>query len=188
MKKLIFTLIFFYASLAMANQSKYEFSQILGYDISAKNLNIKNDGYAVIGLAIQRNIPNLKLSPELSLLYSSGVRYDSGERTNLTRAMLNAIYTFDTIKDFTPFAKVGLGFEKLSNENNSNKNDFFVDAAAGVKIALVHNLALKVEALYMNKHEMLTYTMFRNRTTDNNLIANNFLTLVSLTFAFGGDK
>jgi len=137
------------------------------------NINVRN--YLTYGGEIQwNNLPSI-IKPELFLLSGSSKyaapRSSKGKTTRFTRLGIHGIYDIDTIEflppftSFKPFVKAGLGYEKLSaTANSGNHNSFYLDAGAGLKIFLLPQIALKVEALYMLKNNKRRY--------DNNL---NFL-------------
>jgi len=168
------------ATFADDTQYKYELSPMIGYNLAEGNLGIKGDDYMLGGLELQFNKPDSKISPELSVLYMSGVDYDQnvapGADTSITRLLLNGVYSFDGLDTITPFVKAGGGYEFVGNAvENYNESGFVVDAGAGVKFPISDAWALKAEAIYLakidNKH---------NTTADNNLIG-----LVGLTYSFG---
>ncbi len=178
MKKSLLLPALIVSTFAMASEHKYEISPMIGYDFTEGNMNIKDDGYPVGGLEIQFNTPGSKLSPEFSLLYSDGVKYDAGNDTRIVRGAFNGVYTFDALNSVVPFAKLGAGIERIQYENADNKSGFFVDAGAGAKIAFTDYLAFKLEAIYMAKH-----AESKSGSVDGNLI-----TMAGLTFAFGGEE
>jgi len=165
------------ATFAADTQYKYELSPMIGYNLAEGNLGIKGDDYMLGGVELQFNKPDSTISPELSVLYMSGVDYDaSAGDTSITRVLLNGVYSFDAFNAITPFVKAGAGYEFVGNEvQNYNESGFVVDAGAGIKFPITDAWALKAEAIYLakidNKH---------NTTADNNLIG-----LVGLTYSFG---
>jgi len=178
MKKLILIPALLLGTLAMANQYKYEVSPMIGYNIAEGNLGLKNDGYPLLGAEFQINYQDFFLSPEFSIFTSIPDTSASGQDTSITRLALNGVYTFDAISSFVPFAKLGAGIENVSRETASNQDGFFLDAGAGAKVALSENWALKLEAIYMAK-----LASHNAGNADSNL-----MTLVGLTYAFGGEK
>ncbi len=175
MKKLLLIPALLAGTLAFAEQSKFEISPMIGYNFTEDSLNINDSSYPVVGIEIQANTAESRVSPEFSLLYSQGVDYKSGQDSKFIRAAFNGVYSFDEISIATPFAKLGVGLEHVSNENIDNESGFFVDAGAGVKIPFTDYLALKAEVLYMAKFEPEHSGRFDN----------NFVGLVGLTFSFG---
>ncbi len=183
MKKLLLIPALLAGSLALAQQHKFEISPMIGYDFAEGNFGVENNGYPVGGLEIQFNTPDSKISPEFSLLYSDGVDYDNGssiagQDTRVVRVAFNGVYTFDTMDMFQPFAKLGAGFEAVKNPSNELDDGFFLDAGAGAKIPFTDHLALKMEAIYMAKL----------RTNNTGMADSNLITMVGLTFSFGGDN
>ena len=176
MKKLLLIPALLAGTLAFSDQNKYEISPMIGYDFAEGNLNIKDDGYLVGGIEAQFNTPDSKISPEFSILYSQGVDYASGQDTKIARGAFNGVYTFDAMSFAVPFAKLGAGIEQISTPSASVDDGFFLDAGAGAKVPLTEHLALKLEAIYMAKLNRDNAGSF-----DSNLV-----TMVGLTFAFGG--
>ena len=179
MKKTVLISALIASTLAMASEYKYELSPMVGYTLPEGGLGITHDisngGYTTFGLEIQANTPDSKLSPELSVFHSEGVNYLNGRDARMTRGAFNGVYTFDNQGLVTPFAKAGAGYEKVSREIASNESGFFLDAGAGVKIALMDQLALKIEAIYMAKP----------RTNNPGFADSNLLTMAGLTYSFG---
>ena len=176
MKKLLLIPALF-ATLATANEYKYEISPMIGYNLAEGNLGIKGDDHYLGGLELQYNPSDSKISPEISVLYSPNVDYDNnGGDTSITRTLLNGVYSFDKVGKITPFAKAGLGYEFVSSErNNYNEDGVVLDAGAGLKVPFTSSWALKAEALYLAK-----VSSAHNDYADNNLIA-----MVGLTYSFG---
>jgi len=179
MKKTLLVPALLASTLAMASDYKYEISPMIGLNLAEGNLGIKNDisngGYPIFGLELQANTPDSRLSPEISLFYTEGVDYVTGQETKIGRGMFNAVYTFDKEGSITPFVKAGAGYEKLSVETSSNEDGFFLDAGAGLKIALMDQLALKLEAIYMAKPG----------TNNSGFADSNLMTMVGLSYSFG---
>ena len=168
------------ASFAADTQYKYEISPMIGYNLAEGNVGIQDDDYMLGGVELQFNKPDSIISPELSVLYMSGVDYDQniapGTDTSITRVLLNGVYSMDAFESVQPFLKAGAGYEFVGNEvYNYNESGFVVDAGAGIKFPISQAWALKAEAIYLakidNKH---------NTAADNNLIG-----LVGLTYSFG---
>lgn len=183
MKKLLLIPALLAGSLALAEQKKVEISPMIGYNIAEGNLNVKDDGYPVGGIELQFNSADSRWSPEFSLLYSQGVDYKSGtasqykpgQDTKVIRPAFNGVYTFDEMSSVVPFAKLGAGLEKISNESASVEDGFFFDAGAGAKVPFTENLALKLEAIYMAKVG----------TNNAGFADSNLVVMAGLTFAFG---
>lgn len=175
MKKRILIPAMLLASLAMANDYKYEISPMIGYNIAEGNLGIDNNGYLTGGLEFQINPENSKISPEFSLYYAPGVDYSVNGDTDIVRGAFNAVYTYDKTDMFTPFAKVGLGIETFSDNKAGNNDRLFLDTGVGAKVDFTENLALKLEAIYMLKPD----------STHAGNADSNLMTLVGLTYSFG---
>ena len=157
----------------MAKQMAWEVSPMIGYNLAEGNLGMQDNGYLTGGAEIQYNNPEWPVSPELSGFYSQP-EYTSGTETKVARVMMNLVKTFGE-GTVVPFAKIGAGYEKIGVKSNGNIDGMFADLGAGLKVPFSDNIALKLEAIYMAKHNNSRY--------DNNLIA-----LAGLTFAFGEIK
>ena len=166
-------------TLAFAAEYKYEISPMIGLNFAEGNLGIEDDinngGYPVFGLEVQANTPGSKLSPELSVFYSEGVDYVNGTDTKVARGAFNGVYTFDKQGSVTPFVKAGAGYEEVGEEKGKNESGFFLDAGAGIKVALMDQLALKLEAIYMAKPN----------TQNAGFADSNLLTMAGLSYSFG---
>ncbi len=171
MKKIILIPALLSASLALATEYKYEVTPVIGYNIAEGNIDIEDQ--LLVGAELQLNDTGLPLKPELSVLYTNA-DYDKDAQgsTNIYRVALNGVYEFDKIGSVTPLAKAGLGYETMSTHHEENYDSPFVDAGVGAKIPFTDNLALKLEALYMLKH-------------NDNRWDNNVAVLAGLNFAFG---
>lgn len=144
------------------------------------NIGIKNDDHFTGGIEFQYNYPDSKIAAELAVLFSPDVNYKVGGDTYITRALINGVYTFDALNNnLIPFAKIGLGYEFVSDElKNYNEDGFVFDIGAGFKVPLTNNWALKAEAIYLAKFE----------NAHNSNFDNNFIGLVGLTYSFGAQK
>ena len=171
MKKLLLIPALLSASLALATDYKYEVTPVIGYNVAEGNIAIENQ--LLIGAELQLNDTGLPFKPELSVLYTNA-DYDKSAygSTNIYRILLDGVYEFDKIETFVPFAKAGIGYETMSVSHEQNYNSPFVNAGAGVKIPFSDNLALKLEAVYMIKHNDSRWD-------------NNIAVLAGLNFAFG---
>ena len=177
MKKSLLIPALLLATVSFADQYKYELSPMIGYNFAEGNLDMKEDGYLTGGLEIQVNSADSKISPEFSLFYAHP-DYKSAGSTNVVRGAFNGVYTYEKQDFFTPFAKLGLGIENISNENSANKTGFFADLGAGAKVAITEDLDLKLEAVYMAK---VAHQNAGNADS-------NLMTLVGLTYSFGATK
>ena len=177
MKKIALIPALLVATLAFADQYKYEISPMIGYNFAEGNLDMKGDGYYTGGLEAQMNVAGSQWSPELSVFYTKGADYTTiaNNNTNVLRIALNGVYTYKEVNAWVPFVKFGVGHESISNEVYSNTDGLFVDAGAGAKIPLTDSIAFKLEAIYMAK-------LGSNNAgvADSNLMA-----LAGFSFAFG---
>ncbi len=169
MKKVMFSTLLA-ATLLGAADYNYELTPVAGYVYTEGNTGIEN--HAAYGAQFQFNNLGTLLKPELSFLFSDADFENNMGDSDIFRAALNGVYEFATDNKVTPFAKIGMGYEYLSDHTYDNHNSVFADAGAGVKIALAKQLALKLEALYL-----LGYNDDR---WDSNLAL-----LAGLNFAFG---
>jgi len=168
MKKILLSA--FLAAALGASEYNYEVSA-MGGGVSSNNAQELQD-HSVYGAEMQFNDFGTVLKPELSVLYSNA-DYNGGRGdTNIFRTALNGVYEFEKSNAITPFVKLGAGYETMSNHQYDNHNSLFGDVGAGVKIALLDQLSLKLEAIDMLK--------FNDFNWDNNL-----LFMAGLNFAFG---
>ncbi len=162
-------------TMAMAQNYKYELSPMIGYNLAEGNLGLDNDGYFTGGLEFQINSEDTRISPEFSLYYAPSADYATSGSTDIIRGAFNAVYTYDKVDTFTPFAKAGLGIENFTTNKEGNDDRLFLDAGIGAKMSFTENLALKLEAIYMLKP-----SSSHAGNADSNL-----MTLVGLTYSFG---
>lgn len=168
MKKLSLSMLLA-ATLLSATEYKYEVSPVVGYAFPNGDQDINN--HAVYGAEVQYNGYDSAIKPELSVLYSNA-KYDySAGKTDIFRTALNGVYNLPAHNSLTPFVKMGLGYETLSNHQLDNHDSLFANAGAGVKVAVADQIALKLEALEMVK--------FNDFNWDHNL-----LVMAGLSFAF----
>ncbi len=158
------------ATLLGAAEYDYEISPMVGYVLTEDTQGIKNHG--MYGAEMLFNNFDSVIKPELSLFFSNADFENGAGDTNIFRGALNGVYELTESNDITPFVKAGLGYETLTEHANDNHNSIFADAGAGVKIGMMDQLALKLEALYMHK--------FNDYSWDSNLAF-----LAGLNFAFG---
>ncbi|MFA7500370.1 MAG: OmpA family protein [Sulfurimonas sp.] len=168
MKKLLLIPALMLGSIAMAKEYKYEITPIIGYNRAEGNLNLKDQ--FLTGAEFQLNTDTL-LKPELSVLFTN-TDYEelvpANPSTDIWRFAINGVHDFDAIGAITPLVKIGVGYETLNVHLADNKDSVFFNAGAGVKAAITENIALKLEAVYMNKR------------ADSNLAL-----LAGINFAFG---
>ncbi len=177
MKKLLLIPALMFGTVAMATEYNYEITPLIGYNIAEGNIDV--DNYAIFGAELQYNGFDSVIKPELSVLYSKA-EYDTnkvpaGSETDIWRVGINGVYEYDKLGFITPLAKVGLGYERMSDfgdETGNRTNCGFVDLGVGAKIPFNDILALKLEAVYMFK--------YNDAETDSNLAL-----LAGLNIAFG---
>ena len=158
----------------MADNEKYEVTPVIGYNFVENELQLENA--MLYGIEAQYNAYDSMFKPELSVLYSDVDYEHSNLDTDIYRFALNAVYEYDKMDMFTPLAKVGIGYETISDiYGTPNSDGAFLDAGIGAKVELAKNLALKLEAIWMVKDGV-------------NGRDNNLATLVGINYAFGGSK
>lgn len=167
MKKLLILPALLLSSALMANDYKYEITPVVGYNIAEGNLNLEDQ--FLVGAEFQLNTDTF-LKPELSVLFTDTDYEDLTvtQDTDIWRVAINGVHDFDAIGAFTPLMKVGIGYESIENNLAENDDALFINAGVGVKTHITDNIALKLEAVYMNKE------------TDS-----NFAMLAGINFAFG---
>jgi len=171
MKKLLLTSALLLSTAVLASDYNYEVTPLIGYNIAEGNINL--DDYAVFGAELQYNGLDSAIAPELSIFYSKADYEGSSEDTNVCRLALNGVYEFDKIGSIIPLAKAGVGYEKMSDTyGTDNTNSPFIDAGVGAKIPFSETIALKLEAIYMNKY-------------NDDRFDNNLMITAGLNIAFG---
>ena len=168
MKKLLLIPALLLSAGLSAKEYMYEITPVIGYNIAEGNLNLEDQ--FLVGAELQLNTDTF-LKPELSVLFTDADYEDlipSNPSTDIWRIAVNGVHDFDAIGAFTPLVKVGIGYETIDKHFADNKDSVFFNAGAGVKTAITDNIALKLEAIYMNKK------------TDSNLAL-----LAGINFAFG---
>lgn len=179
MKKILLIPALLAGSLALAAPLyNYEITPVVGYNFAEGNLGFKDNGYLVYGVELQYNNPDWMISPELAVIYtdsnSHNGEYELAEdgSTDVLRVAMNGVYTYKTDSYFQPFAKAGLGMQKMDNNQQENVDSLFLNAGAGVKMPIMDNVALKLEAVYELKENAARWD-------------NNVMGLFGINFAFG---
>ncbi|RLA82080.1 MAG: cell envelope biogenesis protein OmpA [Epsilonproteobacteria bacterium] len=173
MKRLLLIPALMFGTLSMATDYNYEITPLIGYNIAEGNIDL--DDYAVFGAELQYNNYDSVIKPELSIFYSNADYNPGSADTDVWRVAVNGVYEYDKVGSIIPLAKVGLGYEHMSDPYKSatgNTNSPFLDAGVGAKIPFNDMMALKLEAIYMLKYNDARY--------DNNLIIT-----AGLNIAFG---
>ena len=153
-----------------ASEYNYEISPMVGYAFPNHGQDLKNHG--VLGIEAQYNNLKTVIKPELSILFSHAEYKNSTMDSDIFRSTLNGVYEFQQSDNIIPFVKAGVGYETMHEHQYENHDSPFVDAGAGIKVALTNQIALKLEAIEMFKH-------------NNNEWDNNLLFMAGLNFAFG---
>jgi OmpA-OmpF porin, OOP family len=166
--------LLFSATLAFAAKPyNYEITPLIGYNITEGNLHLKDS--TVFGGEFQVNNLNSLIAPELSVLYTNTKFTPMSGSTNIYRIALNGVYEYPHVKSLIPFAKAGLGYETMSRHlqaTTGNRDSMFGDIGGGIKVPLLKNIALKLEAVYMLKNNA-------------NRWDNNLALLAGVSIAFG---
>jgi OOP family OmpA-OmpF porin len=181
MKKILLIPALLAGSLALATPYNYEITPVVGYNFAEGNLGFKDNGYLVYGVEMQYNNPDWAISPELAVLYTDSNSHN-GEyelptdgMTDVLRMAVNGVYTYKTDSFLQPFAKAGVGMEKLDNKQQGNVDSLFLDAGVGVKMPIMEHVALKLEAVYELKDNAARWD-------------NNVMGLFGINFAFGAPE
>jgi len=173
MKRLLLIPALMLGTVAMATEYNFEVTPLIGYNIAEGNIDV--DDYAVFGGEFQYNGFDSVIKPELSILYSNADYNLGSADTDVWRIAVNGVYEYDKVGSIIPLAKVGLGYENMSDPYKSvtgNTNSPFLDAGIGAKVPFNDMISLKLEAVYMLKYNDARY--------DNNLIIT-----AGLNIAFG---
>ena len=175
MKKLLLIPALLLSTAVMATDYKYEITPLIGYNIAEGNIDL--DNYAVFGAEFQYNGLDSVIAPELSVFYSKADYDGSSGDTSVWRTALNGVYEFDQVGSIIPLAKAGIGYEHMGDANKGqtgNTDSPFLDFGVGAKIPFTDAIALKLEAIYMNKY-------------NDDRFDNNLMMTVGLNIAFGED-
>ena len=151
----------------------YEITPLVGYNISEANQNLPNQ--TLTGAEFQLDNIGMPVNYEFSILHTSTDFHPNYGSTNITRIAQSGVYYYKKRSRFTPFVKMGLGYETMSRQYRAytgDRDSVFFDASTGTKIALVKHISLKLEILYMQKLNAYRYD-------------NNIAFLAGLNFAFG---
>lgn len=181
MKKLLLIPVLI-GTMAMANDYSYEITPLVGYNIAEGNLNLENE--LVTGLELQYNDFDFPIKPEISFLYSDGVKSEGitpQNKTDIYRFALNGIYELPASETVIPFIKAGIGYESIDKDFANNTDATFVNAGGGVKIPF-GAVALKLEAVYMLKY---SDNSAADDTARDNWGDSNLALLAGLNIPFG---
>ncbi|HZF71550.1 OmpA family protein [Sulfuricurvum sp.] len=171
-KRLLSALLF--STIINATEYNYEVSPMAGYVFPSSQ---RLENHAAYGAEFQYNGLDSLLKPELSVFWSDAdYEYIKPHATDIWRTAINGVYNFTTVNSITPFAKAGLGYEHINDRGNGtenlNHNGAFVDAGAGIKVAITDQIALKLEAIELLKSNHFDWD-------------NSLLLMAGLNFAFG---
>ena len=166
---------------SIAQEYGYEVTPVAGYNatedsmnIGSKNMNMGN--YATFGIEAQFNQIDFFLKPELSLLYSKADSQNitPAVKTDIYRYAINGVYEYKELKYIIPLAKLGIGYEAMSNNYSGNEDALFADLGVGAKIPFSETIALKLEAIGVVKSN-----------SDGSRKDGNIVVLAGINFAFG---
>ncbi len=166
-------------SSAMASNFDYEATALVGVVFPETDFTVENQ--LMNGFEMQfNNLAVVGIKPELSVLYSYPTDYRrvEGASTSVTRLGLNGVYDIEA-NGFTPFVKAGAGYEFLYKHYDGYIDGAFLDAGAGIKVALDSAWDFKVEALYLVK--------YRDEPNYESNYDNNGIVMAGLTYKFGAE-
>ncbi|MGK0255784.1 MAG: OOP family OmpA-OmpF porin, partial [Arcobacteraceae bacterium] len=128
-----------------------EITPLVGYQVKPERY-VEIGDHEVFGFSVSRNSDNFLFNQlEVGLLQSSDVTYaDSSLDTKMTQIFLNGLKDYKMNDNFKLYQFLGLGYERLSNEQFNNKSNPFVNYGVGVAYAFANDLSLKVDA----KHQL----------------------------------
>lgn len=181
MKKILLIPALLAGSLALATPYNYEITPVVGYNLAEGNLGFKDNGYLVYGVEMQYNNPDWMISPEIAVLYTDSNAHNgeyelaSDGATDVLRVAMNGVYTYEAGSYVVPFAKAGLGIEKMDNNKQGNVDSLFLNAGAGLKFPIMDQVALKLEAVYELKD-------------NHSRLDNNVMGLFGINYAFGAPE
>ena len=182
MKRTLTLCALLWNSFALAATHTYDVTALGGVVFPDDETHLENQ--PVYGGALQYNGFEWFINPELQVLQSTEVDFDeypnddpnlivnSNPSTFVNRILLNGVHDFDLSSIFTPYLKLGAGYESFHNYHFFENDDSAVaDLGAGLKVALTDAFSLRVEGLGMYK--------FNDRGDI------NYGVLGGLTFSFG---
>jgi hypothetical protein len=144
-----------------ANEPTYEITPMIGYTFPNGGQDIRD--HTVFAAQLQYNGLQQPINPELSVIYGDVDRNDEGPGDmDVFRTTLSGVYPFQPYRFLTPFIKMGVGYETMSDHLYDNQNGPFVAAGGGIKIPLSTDVAFKIEAIEMQK--------YHHSQWDNNLL------------------
>ncbi|MCW1360910.1 OmpA family protein [Campylobacter sp. CCS1377] len=171
MKKLLLGISLATALFAADSNVKFEITPTFNYNVFEGNLDLNDRGAP--GIKFGYHFDYFIDQVELGLEHYSGVKYDLGGNTNITRTYLNAIKGIDLSKTFYLYGLAGAGYEDFSNGAYDNKSGGFGQYGAGLKIRLSDSVALRLET--------------RDQINFNNA-NHNWISSVGISFGFGAPK
>lgn len=151
MRKIIL-IVMILSSLLFGNDTQYEITPLLGYDVNPKEI-VEIGDHEVFGFSVSKNSDNLLFSKlEVGLLQSKNLNYDDTTMsTKITQIFFNGVKDYNMNDNFKLFALGGLGYERISNEYLNNKSKPFVNYGAGVEYTFANNFSLRIDGKHQFK-------------------------------------
>lgn len=138
------------ASIVLAtNTSKYELSPMFGQADTHHQLNdaLKHEKSIGLTLGIKNDDDCSFDQLELALFRSNDVDYKgSTQDTDITRFLVSGVKNYPIGDQFSLYALIGLGYEKISDKLYDIDSEFVGNAALGAKYSFSDSFALKAEA------------------------------------------
>lgn len=161
MKSRFLFILFLTCALLGASDPTYEVTPMIGYTFPNGGQQIRD--HTIFAAQFQYNGFRQPIKPELSVIYGDVDRNDEAPGDiDIFRTTISGIYSFKTYRILTPFIKIGVGYETMSDHLYDNQNGPFVAAGGGIKITLSTQVAFKIEAIEMQK--------YNHSQWDNNLL------------------
>jgi OmpA-OmpF porin, OOP family len=160
---MILIIVIFFSNSLLGNDSQYEIKPMFGYDVNPKETVEIGDHY-VFGLSVSSNVDNLAFSQlEVGLLQSKNIDYFyTTMKTKITQIFFNGVKDYNINSNLKLYGLMGVGYEKLSNEQLNNKSKPFVNYGLGVAYTFANNFSLKIDGKHQfktNADNSLIYTI-----------------------------
>jgi len=167
----IFTALIIVTALQAEQMYLYEISPVIGLSENGSALNTERS--MMYGLQFQYNDIDFPIKPELSYFIAPKVTFlESDEKATGQLILLNGVYDLEYTALLTPFVKVGMGYQSLSNTPCTvDSNNFVLGTGAGLKLHIADKVSVKFET-------SMTLQDFQN---------SNILVFAGLNIAFGNE-
>jgi len=154
MKKILISTIAASSILLAANNGTYELTPMVGKVYTKQHVDIKNHTVAGVALGFNQD-DNCKFDQiEVGILQSSGADYEnSTENTSITQLLVNGIKEFKTYNKLKIFGLVGLGYEKISNEQFNNDSSALFEYGVGAKYRLNDSISIRGDIRHQLKFD-----------------------------------